>query len=165
MPVEERLRRLEDMAFEGDGLQRSVTRLGMNANALGEALMQVDRNQQALSKLGRELESVQSEKASKVEVNDAADKTLKELKSYRRKVLQRSYMAGVSMLGVLAILGMLAGAYVESARQQAELNCQRSEARASAVADYLREVQESSTNPALQESAGRIVREIDNVAC
>lgn len=70
--VEERIKRLEDIAFEGDGLTRAVTRLGLNASALGEALLTVDRQQQTLTRLGQELNEVKETTPSKDDVNNVA---------------------------------------------------------------------------------------------
>jgi hypothetical protein len=99
--LEERVARLEDVAFEGDGLTRAVTRLGLNANALGEALLTVDRNQQQLTKLGGELQQVQASAATKDEVHEKAA-TVAAVEREARRTL--AVVIGTAIAALVAIL-------------------------------------------------------------
>lgn len=93
--LRDRVRRLEDVAFDGDGLQRSVTRLGMNATALGDALLQVDRNQQALTKLGTELRTVQETTVPREEVESRIED---ERRQRIHDIVRTAIIMGISIL-------------------------------------------------------------------
>ncbi len=91
--LEQRVSRLEGMAAisgpEGVRLADSVDRLGLNANALGEALLQVDRNQQSLTKLGKQLSDVEATVVPRAEVEDRVD----HLRQERRRALHHLVIA------------------------------------------------------------------------
>lgn len=91
--LEDRVSRLEDVAFEGDGLTRAVTRLGLNANALGEALLTVDRNQQQLTKLGKELHELDEKSATTQDILHVREE--------RRRSLLR-FLAGMALFVPIA---------------------------------------------------------------
>lgn len=104
--LEQRVARLEDVAFEGDGLARAVTRLGLNANALGEAILTVDRNQQRLTRLGQQLEEVE---ANTVTTQDHAlitqelrDDIVRTATGLSRNLRKRAYIA----CGIVLIASM-----------------------------------------------------------
>lgn len=110
--LEERVRRLEDVAFEGDGLTRAVERLGLNASALGDALLTVDKQQQMLTKLGREVAEVT------IKTDDVArtqDRRRTADLHFRKRALTRIYMT--AMLLVLALVGLVAGLQVRATNQ------------------------------------------------
>ncbi len=89
--LEQRVARLEGMADaagpEGVRLADSVERLGLNANALGEALLQVDRNQQSLSRLGKQLSDVEANVVPRAEVEDRVDRLRRERRAALRHVV------------------------------------------------------------------------------
>lgn len=122
--VDDRLRRLEDIAFEGDGLTRAVTRLGMNANALGEALLTVDKNQQQLTKLGRELKEVRRNAVSDFEVQATV--------RAEKKLERRKLILGV-IFPVVLVLSSLLFALSEAAHDA----CEKRQRATQAVIDTL----------------------------
>lgn len=112
-PLEERLRRLEDVAFEGQSLTRAVTRLGLNADALSDALQTVDRNQQRLTALGDQLERVEAEKA---------DSTVVDAQVHAEARVRRmavGFIVFAVVLVVVMLLGLTSQAYDACTRRQA----------------------------------------------
>lgn len=115
--LEERLRLLESSSeiqeqilanlqaerIESDRLSLSVGRLGDGATTLGEALLRVDRNQQQLTKLGRQLSEVEQatdRKADRAEVTATAD----HLTLQRRQLALRFIFAGLVSAAILGSL-------------------------------------------------------------
>lgn len=108
--IDERLRRLEDVAFEGDGLTRAVTRLGLNADALGEALLTVDRNQRQLAELDHTIQGVERRSASKEDLKKAREEQEQTTLEFRKNTLRRIYSTGIWL--ALALL-VASGAYLQ----------------------------------------------------
>lgn len=102
--LERRLALLEDLAFDSFGLQSSVDRLGLNAAALGEALLQVDRHQQQLTQFGHKLRSVESHSVSDIEVHAITQAEARRVKHERRQS-----MAIVIFPVVLVLLALMYG--------------------------------------------------------
>lgn len=134
--LEDRVQRLEDVAFEGGGLTRSIDRLGLNANALGEALLQVDRQQQTLTKLGTELADVRDTSATKVEVALDARKRASESVDFRKRLLSRIY--GSALLLVIVLVALVAGlqARAASQRESRKTLCESQAYTAGVVRDF-----------------------------
>lgn len=105
--LETRLRRLEQLAFEGDSLSGEVTRLQASVATLGEVLLQVDRQQQTLTRLGQDLEKVEKSTVPRQELEVREDKVRMELRAYRKRLLGRVYAAGVT--AVALVLGLVLG--------------------------------------------------------
>ncbi len=74
-------------AIEAQRLTDSVDRLGLGANALGDALLQVDRNQQALSQLGREMNEIDRKVVPRSEVETEAARLREERRRSTRMTL------------------------------------------------------------------------------
>ena len=114
LTVEGRLERLErvmrairEQRTEGFRLAESVDRLGLNAGALQEALLQVDRNQQTLTKLGKELEETKAIVVPREEHAQRDEERSQELAAYRRSVTGKMYAWGVAGLAALLTVGLL----------------------------------------------------------
>lgn len=120
MTVEERLRLIEAHVviqeaelvairaerIEADRLAQSVGRLGENANALGEALLTVDRNQQQLAKLAGQLDQVRQEAVSKEDLESAKQETVQSAQEFRKVALSRIYTTVILMIvAALFIVG------------------------------------------------------------
>lgn len=123
LPIEERMVRLEEMMRSwrdseaaATYLQDSVDRLGLNATALGEALLQVDRNQQALTRLGKELKRVDDASATKEDLEAAAQRQREATIQFRKNTLSRIYTTA-TVMGIALLVG---GAIVVD-RQQANM--------------------------------------------
>lgn len=136
--LEQRIARLEDIAFEGEGLTRAVTRLGVNANALGEALLTVDRNQQALAKLGKELKEV-DDKIVPIEV---IDEKVEEGQRARRRQLLALAACTATLFGIVF--------YVSDSAHDA---CENRQRATMAVRDTLASFQDPA-NPNTKITAG-----------
>lgn len=135
--------------IEAERLTDSVDRLGMGATALGEAILQVDRNQQTLTKLGGELREVKSLAATK---EDHA-KALVELHKVRRT---RNLM--IWAIGGVIVMGTLTGLYLnEQQQEEAYKACVSGKATGAAVQTFLTTVAENSTTPAVKKSATDLV--------
>lgn len=147
--------------IESDRLSSSVERLGDGASELGAALLQVDRNQQALTRLGQQLEGVQEQAATKDEIDEAKKIADDRFRRYHRRVTARARVAAV--LG-LAAIGTLGGILWHTVDRQNELDaeaCQRAKGTRNAVVKYLSDVERVSTNPVLRDSAGEVVDAFD----
>lgn len=95
--IQDRIQHLESIAFEGDGLTRAVSRLGMNASALGEALLTVDKNQQKLAQVSRDLTALREDTVPREE----ATKVARALSGKARRHLG---VVGVAVLALVAAL-------------------------------------------------------------
>ena len=144
--------------IESDRLTNSVDRLGAGASELGEALLQVDRNQQMLTKLGREIDVVASSSATKDEVAEAKAAADMAMAKYRRRVYGWSAVMTVLGLAAIATLGFLLNHTIERQNDIDAEACARSTATRDVVVKYLSDVEQHSTNPILRESAGDVVR-------
>jgi hypothetical protein len=96
--IDARIRRLEDVAFEGEGLTRAVDRLGLNADALSEAILTVDRNQQKLTQLGTELTEVRTRKADTVDVDDRM--------RWERRRARTQLLGGFTLVTAMLLIGL-----------------------------------------------------------
>lgn len=163
--LEERVARLEDVAFEGDGLTRAVTRLGLNANALGEALLTVDRNQQQLTKLGGELARVQETTATKEEVEKRHRQQEAELRAYRQNVLGKAYLAVVLSMAILGFAGLFLANYLDGQRALRYRECLAAQQQISAVSKFLMAVRDNGTVPEIKETAGVALEEFPPISC
>lgn len=134
--IELRVRRLEDIAFEGDGLTRAVTRLGVNASALGEALITVDRNQQRLTSLGLQLEHVQNNGALKAEVAEVEQRTAESITSYRKQVIARVYACAVVFLALIVGAALAATSYRDREQARAYTVCTNRAASINEIVSY-----------------------------
>lgn len=114
--IEERVRRLEDVAFEGDGLTRSIDRLGLNADALGQALLQVDKQQQVLTKLGTEIGEVRDASITRNEVRETERRRATDTLSFRKTLLSRIYATAIIL--ALLIVGTIAGLQERADKQR-----------------------------------------------
>lgn len=74
---EEILIGLQAERIEAERLNESVDRLGMGATSLGEALREVDRQQQLLTRLGRAVKEVQ-DKADEIDAKTLTTKDIEE---------------------------------------------------------------------------------------
>jgi hypothetical protein len=98
---------LKDQRTDGVLLADSVDRLGTNANALQEALLQVDRNQQALSQLGTQLADVEREAATKTDLAATKAEQDAQAREFTSATLRRTYLIGLLLLAGLAIAGLV----------------------------------------------------------
>lgn len=135
--LELRLRRLEDIAFEGDGLTRAVTRLGVNATALGEALITVDRNQQRLTRLGQQLEEIESNTATKAAVEATEKRGAVALKSYRKQQVGRIYAIAISVFALVCAVVLGTVQFSEAYKHQIYEVCVQRGQQADLVRSYL----------------------------
>lgn len=142
---------------DGYRLAESVDRLGLNAGALQEALLQVDRNQQALSQLGRELEETRKVVVPRVEHESLEEQRREELRAYRRTVMRK--ITGWAIAGVAMLLGggVLAATYLDGVKARNYDVCLEQNAVAEAQNEYLQAVIDNSTNPVLREAAQRTI--------
>lgn len=163
--LDERVQRLEDIAFEGDGLRRSVDRLGLNANALGEALRTIDRNQQRMTQLGREVEEVQNNAATKKQLAAATAKHQAELRKYRQTVLGRAYAGGIALAGLLAVISLAAVNYVEAQKRADYRQCLASVDTRDSITEFLSAVRDNSIVPAIRQSADEVLGDFRPVDC
>ena len=131
--VEDRLARLEDIAFQGDGLERAVNRLGVNATALGDVLLTVDRNQQQLSKLGSELNQVRETTATKTDIAAQVQRA----EGFRKRVLTR--ITATAILLFLGALGLVAYQHqrVSAATAQRQQLCAVQSQANTAIQDFV----------------------------
>lgn len=102
--IETRLERLEQVHSDGYRLADSVDRLGYNASALQEALLQVDRNQQALTRLGGQLDEVVRVTATKGELVSTSREQEEKAKEFRKAALQRTYLIALLLLTAIAVV-------------------------------------------------------------
>lgn len=140
--LEEQLAALQADQVRTDRLGRSVERLGAGAADLGEALRIVDKNQQVLTRLGKELAAVREDAATKQELEQARVKAEQDLTRRRRRVLAQVLAATVVLLVVLAIIIISAVHYErnqridEAERRAANIaNCERRNEQAQIMAD------------------------------
>ena len=155
--VERILSVIRGQQHDGYRLAESVDRLGLNAGALQEALLQVDRNQQALSQLGRELEETKRVVVPRAEHEGLEEQRRQELRAYRRAILKRIYAYSLLAAAVLLGIGVLASTYLTGVeKRQYELCVDRNESLA-VQQRYLEAVVENSTNPVLQDAAQRVI--------
>ena len=170
--VESRLLRLErvmlainDQRTEGFRLAESVDRLGLNAGALQEALLQVDRNQQTLTKLGKELEETKAIVVPREEHQRLDQERQQELQTYRRSLRTRLY--GYSLAGVAALIavGLLLSTYIDHTKQKNFEACVKRNANLEATRDYLVAARNNSTDPALVNAAERVINDLQPVDC
>lgn len=147
LPLSERMLKLEAMmrAFRDSEaaatyLKDSVERLGLNATALGEALLQVDRNQQTLTNLGKQLDRVAGSTPTKTEV-EAKHHQLEEFTKASRRNLFLQMMAGLAFL-TCVVLYM---SYQDSQhREVAYKVCQDQSEQNTKVGVYLADAVESA---------------------
>jgi hypothetical protein len=154
--------------IEAERLNESVTRLGMGASDLGAALLQVDKTQQMLTKLGTDIRRVETEAATSVEVEakvaDAKAEAARKLKraelhaaNERRRLMARLYAGGVVSLAALLAISLAAVNAVRAQERDAQANCERGLLTTKAVVSYLEDVEATSTNPVLVQSAGEVI--------
>jgi hypothetical protein len=162
--VENRLQRLErvmlainDQRTEGFRLAESVDRLGLNAGALQEALLQVDRNQQTLTRLGKELEETKATVVPRAEHQHLDEVRQQELREYRQTLKTRLYTWSVAALAGLLVLGVLGANYLNGSAARARAVCEERNVTMQAQRDYLKQVAENSTNPVLARAATEAV--------
>lgn len=138
---------------EGIRLTDSVERLGFNATALSEALQQVDRNQQTLTKLGKELDATKRVVVPREEhVRREAERRV-EQQMYRRRAMHRMYSSAVLVVAIVAGLTVAGLAYLDQTREHAYDVCVANNKANAATSDYLRAVAATSTNDNLREVA------------
>lgn len=163
--LDERVKRLEDIAFEGDGLTRAVTRLGLNATALGEALMTVDKNQQQLTKLGRQLDNVEAKSATKQDVEAESQKVRAAVKANREQQRGRIYASLILLTAVLAGVALAAANYVETQKRRDYQECLNTSERVTAFADYMRTVRDNSVVPKIRAAADEVLLSLPTQSC
>ena len=162
---DERLDNLERVVFAGEDLASAVERLGMNANALGEALLTVDKNQQMLTRLGRQLEAVEAASATKDDVKAQAKETRSELLEYRRHVIARSYAASVIGLALLFGIGLAVANDIANRTRASQQQCEMAQQQRRAVIGYLTQVEQYGNVPALRAAAQHIVTTLPPIQC
>lgn len=150
--LEQRVARLEDVAFEGDGLARAVTRLGLNANALGEAILTVDRNQQRLTRLGQQLEKVEANTVTtqdhEIITQELRDDIVRSATSLSRNLRKRAYIACV-----LVLIASMCGVYYAywSAAERTHNECTTRVANSkAAVAFYEKQLARTDLSPGIR---------------
>lgn len=161
----ERLENLEQVVFEGEDLATAVERLGMNASALGEALLTVDKNQQMLTRLGKQLQDVENRSATKVDVDQRVRATQAELERYRTHVVARAYTAAVIVLALFFAIGLAVANDVADRSRNQYQQCVAGLRQRNAVVEYLNDVQRYGTVATLRESAGRVVEALPAFTC
>lgn len=132
--------------IEADRLKDSVGRLSLDATALGEALLQVDRNQQKMTQLGRQLSIVDQEKASKGEV----DAKVKVAGKQRHRLAVRSLVVGGL---VTFVLGGLLAFTINSDYQACEQRQTRVDIQVNAFQEIADLAQGSSAQPRILQLA------------
>lgn len=163
--LEERLENLEHVVFEGEDLAHAVERLGMNANALGEALLTVDKNQQMLTRLGKQLQDVEQKSATKVDVDQRVRATQAELSRYRKHVVARAYTAAVVVLALFFAIGLaIANDVADRSRNQYQ-QCVAGLRQRNAVVAYLTQVEQYGSVQALRDSAKQVVDALPPFTC
>jgi len=118
--MENNLEVLRQRSVEGGRLAESVDRLGLNAGALHEALLQVDRNQQTLAELGRELEETKANSVGKQELDQRDDAARRQVLAYRKQMLGRFYAIGLLGLSLFAAAALGAITYQNNLQTQTE---------------------------------------------
>lgn len=154
LPIHERMQRLEDMMrawrdseAAATYLNESVERLGMNASALGEALLKVDQQQQLLTRLGQDISNVEAKSVSYEEVDEkAAAAAAQEVHRDRLRLLGFA-LALAAMLFVMVF-------YVSDAAHQACVNRQF-------ATKSIRDTLESFRNPANEKLIDAGLRRLD----
>lgn len=144
--VEGRLQRLErvmlaihDQRTEGFRLAESVDRLGLNAGALQEALLQVDRNQQTLTQLGNQLQVVTKSAATKADLEANREQQVATTLDFRKQTLRKIYTTGLLLIiGLLVSAGVLVE-YQSTRRQSAIHVCEARNAQNAVLVDILRQ--------------------------
>lgn len=121
---EELIRGIHAERIESERLQASVIRLGRGATSLGEALLQVDKNQQTLTKLGAELKQVKDQTATKEELADASKTQHAAAVELRRNALQRVYMTAILVVVIGAVAGLIWYQYQNDQRRAAQDVCE-----------------------------------------
>lgn len=151
--MERILTALRGQQRDGVRLAESVDRLGLNAGALQEALLQVDRNQQALTRLGQELEDTKAKIIPRAEHDDRERERSRELIAYRRQLVHKIWAYSAAALVSLLAIGGATAVYVDHLKERNIQVCTEQNMVAQAQNDYLAEVVNSSTNPVLVKAA------------
>lgn len=154
---EEILAAIQAERIEAERLNDSVTRLGMGASDLGAALLQVDKTQQMLTKLGQDISRVEAESVTEEQVAEKVRLARQELLNYRKNQVAKAYGWGVGVLTMFLVFAVVAAGYVQHQRRQEHENCLSRAATSQAVKGYLDVVVENSTNPKIRDRAAQIL--------
>lgn len=167
---EEILTAMQAERIEAIRLDESVNRLGLNASALGEALLTVDQNQQILTRLGRELQEVKdtavtAEQLDEVKVASVSEEQVEE----RAKAVEeqtrvaearsrnRMIAIGVVLL-LVSLLGLGGGLRLKQRQDRQDYeNCLQSQRTLTGVRAFLESVSANSTVPAIKDSATNLL--------
>lgn len=142
---ESRLRHVEQLTEEmyshrdeGTRLAESVDRLGLNATALQETLLQIDRNQQQLTSLGMQLESVEARAATKIDLEANRQEQERNTLDFRKQTLRRIYTTALTLVIVMAIAGGLIAEYQQHQNDAALNVCLKRNEQTLVIIDVLR---------------------------
>lgn len=137
---------LQEERIDAARLSQSVERLAMGSDALVAALLQVDRNQQQIAKLDKDIKAVECQVTPVKDIKDQIRKT--------RRRLIAIVASGVLLTVALYLIGTR---YADARAREEYLNCQQRLATAAAIQSYLTVVAAESTNPDLKKSAQEII--------
>lgn len=144
---------LQAELIEANRLNESVERLGEGATSLGEALLAVDKQQQTLTRLGRQLNDVEQQAATKQDLHMTREDVAAETAQLRRKALFRLGMA-------LAVVAAVLGYEAITTHRYRMANYESCQARASQnryFGDYLIDAAEKSlTQPGITPEQKKI---------
>lgn len=129
---------------EAERLNNSIARLGVGASDLGEALKTVDKNQQVLTRLGKELAEVKKKTVTKEQLEEQARVDEEAAAAKRRTRVRRVAAAGAALLLLLLIGAGAVFRYERDQREQA-IDRQRADvARRAATVDACEKRNEQS---------------------
>lgn len=142
--------------IEAERLTDSVGRLGEGANALGEALLTVSKQQQRLADIEKELvprEEIESK------LSNAAEKQAKTTLEFRKRTLARIYATGLLLTLLLSVLGAVAYSYHQSKLSAQKDICQARSEQTSIIIDVLVEsIKDAPEGPQAQYTRDAIKR-------
>lgn len=143
--------------IESERLTESIGRLGEGAGSLSAALLQVDRQQQTLTRLGRELQTVKDESITGKDVEEKVT-AAKELVEARQRTVRKKLMRGlVGVLVLAAIIAFASVQYLQAEKTRRIANCERNAATNAAVVKFLNTVAGNSQVPKIKQSAQDVI--------
>lgn len=123
---EEEINGIRAELIEAERLTNSVDRLGLGASALGDALLQVDKQQQVLTRLGQDLKRVEG-KTEDAASKDEVSTQIRRMDAVRHRIL---YPAIVSV----AVVALGFGFFISQAAYE---SCERRQHGTRVVAEVL----------------------------
>lgn len=145
--------------IEADRLEASVGRLGENTSALSAALLLVDKNQQQLTKLGRQITAVEETSATKVDLVKAAKEQARVTREFRKTTLARIYTTGILLILFLAGGSVAVAQYQQNHRDVAVVTCQDRNEQNQIIIDILEgSVQAAPNGPGTENIRAGLAR-------